>query len=344
MARAAPRMSQIDRLALAFTSEALALPAEGNVLVVRAAPSAFLDLVPPDRLRCAQSFRPLHDALAERGHAVAVRAEGPASMVVVNVTRSRAENFGNFALAFGILPPGGTLVVAGGKSDGIDSLARAVARHLPIAGAFVKAHGRVFWLTRPETLPDAVATWAREAAPSRNADGFLTAPGMFSPDHADPGSRRLAAVLEGRLSGRVADLGAGWGWLARTALDRSPAIAELDLYEAEATALDAARANVPDPRARFHWTDATGLGAGIPPYDFVIANPPFHQGRAAEPDLGAAFIVAAGRILKPAGRLMMVANRQLPYEATFEATFRHWEKLGEDGVYKIIQAQRPRRA
>ena len=79
----------------------------------------------------------------------------------------------------------------------------------------------------------------------------------------------------------------------------------------------------------------------MPPYDRVIANPPFHHGRAGEPDLGAAFIVAAGRILKPGGRLLMVANRQLPYEATLTATFRHCEKLAEDGVYKVIEAERP---
>ena len=84
--------------------------------------------MPADRLRCAQSFRPLHDALAERGHAVSARAEGPAAMVVVNLTRSRAENLGNFARGLEILPPGGTLVVAGAKSDGIDSLARARSR------------------------------------------------------------------------------------------------------------------------------------------------------------------------------------------------------------------------
>ena len=75
----------------------------------------------------------------------------------------------------------------------------------------------------------------------------------------------------------------------------------------------------------------------------MISNPPFHQGRAAEPDLGAAFIAAAARILKPAGRLLMVANRQLPYEATLDAAFRHWEKLSEDGAYKVMAAERPRR-
>lgn len=337
-------MPQTDRLALAVETGALALPEAGVVLVLRAAPSPFLELIPLDRLRCEQSFRPLHDALAARGHAVSARASGPAEAVVVNLTRSRAENLGNVARGLEALAPGGLMVVAGAKSDGVDSLARQVGRALPLEGGFVKAHGRVVWLRRPQALPEPVADWARDAALARNADGFLTAPGMFSPDHADPGSRRLAAHFPGRLAGRVADLGAGWGWLAQAALDAGPGIAALDLYEAEALALDAARANLDDPRVRFHWTDATGLGPGVPPYDWVITNPPFHQGRAGEPDLGAAFIAAAARILKPAGRLLLVANRQLPYEAALDATFRHVERLAEDGLYKVVAAGRPRRS
>jgi len=336
-------MSNSDRLARAFETQALALPPSGPILVMRAAPSDFLDLVPADRLRCAQSFRPLHDALADSGHAVSVRAEAPAAMVVVNLTRSRAENLGNVARGLDLLSPGGTLVVTGAKTDGVDSLARQVDRVLPTDGAFVKAHGRVFWLTRPDLLPAEVAAWAAAAAPARNADGFLTAPGMFSPEHVDPGSRRLAAAVAGRLSGRVADLGAGWGWLAGAVLGQSPAIAELDLYEAEALALDAARANVTDPRARFHWADVTRIGPGVPPYDAVVANPPFHQGRAADPDLGADFIAAARRILKPSGHFYLVANRQLPYEAVLAIAFREWEKLAEDGSYKVLHAERPRR-
>ena len=114
-------------------------------------------------------------------------------------------------------------------------------------------------------------------------------------------------------------------------------------YEAELAALEAARTNVPDPRAGFHWTDVTGLGAGGEPYDAVIMNPPFHQGRAAEPDLGAGFIAAAARILKPHGRLVMVANRQLPYEAALDAAFRRWTRLEEAGGYKLLEAEGPRR-
>ena len=62
------------------------------------------------------------------GHAVPLRAEAPAAMVVVNLTRSRAENLGNVARGLDLLSPGGTLVVTGAKTDGVDSLARQVAR------------------------------------------------------------------------------------------------------------------------------------------------------------------------------------------------------------------------
>jgi 16S rRNA (guanine1207-N2)-methyltransferase len=265
-------------------------------------------------------------------------------MVVVNLTRSRAENLGAVARALGLLPEGGVLAINGAKTEGVDSIVRQLGTLLPIAGAFVKAHGRVVWVQRPAHLPEVVARWAAEAAPSRNPEGFVTAPGLFSPDRADPGSRMLAGVLAGRLRGRVADLGAGWGWLAHAALAASPEIAALDLYEAEARALDAARLNVTDPRAGFHWSDVARLGPGVAPYDAVIANPPFHQDRAADPELGRAFIAAAARILKPSGRLYLVANRQLPYEAEVTARFAVQERLAEDRAFKVITAGRPLKA
>ena len=321
-------MPHIDRLALAFQTGALGLPAAGDVLVLRAAPSPFLDLVPPDRLRCVQSFRPVHDALAERGHAVSARAEGPAAMVVVNLTRSRAENLGNIARGLGMLPPGGTLVIAGAKSDGVESLARQVARALPLDGAFVKAHGRVAWLTRPDRAAGGGGGLGGDAAPGRNAEGFVTAPGLFSPDKPTPaaaGSRRASPGGSPAASPTSARAGGGWRRRCSRRSRRSP--------RSTSTRRRRRRSTPRAPTSPIRGRGSTGptppgSAPGVPPYDAVITNPPFHQGRAAEPDLGAAFIAAAARILKPAGRLVMVANRQLPYEATLAAAFRHWEKLG----------------
>ncbi len=335
-------MAQSDRLATAILSHELALPGDGTILVIRAQPGQALPLLPPDQLLCEQGFRPTQDILIEQGFTVEPLVTAPAAMAIVVLTRSRPENLGNVARALTLLPPGGLLAVDGAKTDGVDSLAKLIASVIPLEGQMTKAHGRVFWLRRPATLPPVVADWQAASTLRANPEGFVTAPGMFSPDAVDPGSQRLARAFAGRLKGRVADLGAGWGWLSLRALEE-PGVTQIDLYEAEFHAVEAARRNIDDPRASFFWSDVTSLRRGTPPYDSVISNPPFHQGRAAEPDLGIGFIAAAARILKPSGQFLMVANRQLPYEAALDARFKHWERLSEDGAYKVILAQRPRR-
>lgn len=335
-------MPQSDRLATAIASQAFDLPVTGPILFIRATSGPALGLIGPGRLLCEQSLRFAHDLLGEQGFEVTPRAEAPVAAAIVALTRSRAENFGNIARALGLLPEAGLIVVNGAKTEGVDSLAKQVGAVLPLEGQLTKAHGRVFWLRRPASLPEAVDRWREAARPARNADGFFTEPGIFSAEGIDPGSLRLADILPGRLKGRVADLGAGWGWLSLSALKADPRVERVDLYEAEARALEMARLNVTDPRAGFHWSDVASLGRGVPPYDAVIANPPFHRGRAAEPELGAAFIDAAARILKPSGQFLMVANRQLPYESTLDARFKHWERLSEEGGYKILSATRPR--
>jgi 16S rRNA (guanine1207-N2)-methyltransferase len=64
------------------------------------------------------------------------------------------------------------------------------------------------------------------------------------------------------LKGRVADLGAGWGYLSGEILAEQEGIAHLDLIEADHDMLEAARANVDDPRAAFHWADVTRFDPG----------------------------------------------------------------------------------
>ncbi len=117
----------------------------------------------------------------------------------------------------------------------------------------------------------------------------------------------------------------------------------LDLVEAEAAALECARRNVTDPRAAFHWADATRFHPSAP-VDAVVCNPPFHTGRSADPALGAAFIRNAAAMLQPHGHLWLVANRHLPYGPVLSDCFREVEDLGGDGSFRVIRAGRPQRA
>ncbi|MFT4715464.1 MAG: 16S rRNA (guanine1207-N2)-methyltransferase, partial [Paracoccaceae bacterium] len=261
------------------------------------------------------------------------------SWSLVEITRSKSETLGLIALAFAQSQPGGIVVVDGVKTDGIESVLKQCKGIFAVENTVAKSHGKLFWMIRPDTLPAQSQAWQKALVPVLNGDGFWTAAGMFSSEQIDKGSALLAGHLDDRIKGAVADLGAGWGWLAAQAI-KSDNLKTIDLFEAEKTALDAAKLNVADPRAQFHWSNVSTL-ADAGQYDTVICNPPFHQGRAAEPAIGIEFIRKAAQILKPNGSLWLVANRQLPYEAALEQNFSHWKLLEQTNVFKAIHAVKP---
>jgi len=105
--------------------------------------------------------------------------------------------------------------------------------------------------------------------------------------------------------------------------------------------------NVTDPRAEFHWADATQFklsGTVAKGFDGIVMNPPFHTARAAEPSLGKAFIASAAKLLAPHGTLWMVANRHLPYEAEAQSHFNQVTEIAGDARFKVIEAEKPRRS
>ncbi len=279
-----------------------------------------------------QGFFPVAKVLERAGYAVFPRAEGRFGMALVNLTRAKAENLANIARACAMSD--GLVLVNGAKTEGIESLLKAVKNITPVE-VISKAHGKVFWL---EAAP-MPAEWLAGGDMAANKAGFITAPGMFSSEKVDIGSALLAPYLKG-LKGRVADLGAGWGWLAAQAL--GPDVSEMVLFEAEHMALAAARRNLADARVCFEWADVLALPKRAP-FDVVISNPPFHQSRAAEPALGVGFIGAAAKLLKPKGRLLMVANRQLPYERALNGAFRKVNMLAQTNGFKLFEASLPKR-
>lgn len=330
---------KISRLSTLLDDAPDLLPAEGTVLVLGPRAGSDLSALPVDRVRAVQGFRPDHDALAAQGYKVTAEPAGnDHAAALVILPRSRAEGRAMVAEAAARVRPGAPVWIDGQKTDGIDTMLRDLRGRAEVAGSLVKAHGRIFAFAGGDAAP--FADW--QAQPLTPAEGFRTMPGVFSAEAVDRGSLLLAAALPADLKGRVADLGAGWGWLAAQVLAR-PGVKSVDLVEADHLALACARANVTDPRAIFHWLDATQFKPERV-CDVVVMNPPFHQGRAADPSLGASFIAAAARVLSPAGVLWMVANRHLPYEAALTAAFREVQELPGDGGFKLFRASHPQRA
>ncbi len=322
-----------ERLRFAIETGGLPLPDTGRVAWFGAPQDAALPAGPDWQV--IHSFRPDHDAWARRGVSVSPDPEGLYQAAIVTLPRARDLAEARIAAACAAAP-GGLIVVEGAKTDGIEAIARALRARVPLDGQVSKAHGKCLWFR----AGDALADWARPEL-YRNAEGVMVAPGVFSADAADPASRALAEALPAVLKGHVADLGAGWGWLARAAL-RCAGVRSLHLVEADRPALTAARENIDDPRAAFHWADALDWEPPVL-FDHVIMNPPFHDGRKGDPEIGRSFIAAAARILAPNGTLWLVANRHLPYETALARHFREVEERPGPSRFKILRAARPAR-
>lgn len=326
----------VSRLSLALDQNALALP-DGAVTLWN--PPADLDLgfAPLNQLHFVQGFAPAFDALTASGASVQPRAsETKTAANVVFCHRAKAASFAALADALANTTPGGLVAVEGAKTDGIEPVLKALKSRFDGVESYAKAHGKLAWFTRPDTLPD-LADWTREA--THLPDGFVTFPGVFSADGIDKGSALLAQHLPKNLKGAVADFGAGWGYLSRHVLAQE-AVKTLDLVEADALALDAARLNIQDPRARFHWADMAKFSGGL--YDVIVSNPPFHTTRLPTPELGQMFINRARAMLASKGQFWMVANRNLPYEQTLTDSFSQVDIVVQTGGFKVICARRPK--
>jgi 16S rRNA (guanine1207-N2)-methyltransferase len=293
-------------------------------------------------IHAVQGFRPDFRALERMGVVVTPRAEGEGyAATLILAGRHRGLNELRVAEAIERTKPGGLVVVAGSKDDGIASLRRRLAGLVEIEGALPKYHGLAFWFRRETRAGDA-APALRAANPARLVEGrYRTAPGMFSHDRVDAGSRLLVENLPADLRGHVADFCAGWGFVAAEVAGGFPAVSALDLHEADFEALEAARINLEGTaqEKKFLWTDLAAEPVERR-YDAVVMNPPFHKGRATAPEIGAGMIRAAAQALKPGGRLVMVANRQLPYEAVLEAAFSSWGEVARDNAFKVFSARR----
>lgn len=274
--------------------------------------------------------------------ALALEDAAPASLagMAIAAPPGTLERRYTLALALRALQPGAPLTAMAPKTKG----GNRIAKELESFGCTVEAtsarHQRISEAIRPATF-SAQAEASLDAAIADGAPrmvanlGLWSQPGVFSWDRIDTGTALLLSVLPG-LTGRGADLGCGIGILARAVLE-SAAVTELDLLDIDRRAIAAARRNVEDARARFHWADVRKT-ADLGGFDFIVMNPPFHDGGIEDRALGEAFVKQAFRMLRASGRAWLVANVHLPYESVMSSSFANVELRAEQTGYKVYEA------
>ncbi len=351
--------SLLETLLLPFASGAMPWPPDSPVVFLGAREGAAFHRLNLQHLVCEQDFKPWADELQTSGlrvinfemgehlerRALAASIPAAAALVLVLPPRQRDQARTLLARASVLARAGGVIVAAMRNAEGARSGEADFARLLGPPTTVSKHKARVFWArVDPASLDrDLQSQWlGGDAVRPIAQDRFLSRPGLFAWDRIDTASALLAAQLPTDLHGRGADLGAGYGYLAAEVLARNPQVSALDLYEADQRALELARANLArlhsDTAVQldFHWHDVT-LGL-LGSYDFIVSNPPFHQGRADAPELGRAFIAAAADALVDNGSLWLVANRHLAYETILAARFASVRTLVQRDGFKVIEA------
>ncbi len=291
-------------------------------------PPAILAEVAPDAAQVSP--------LALGGMALEDLADGSLDRVVVYAPGGVLERRYVMAQALRVLKTGAELIVLAQKTRGGARLADELTAFGGAVRETAKRHHRICQITVP-AAPTGLADALAEGGPRVvEALGLWSQPGVFSWNRLDPGSALLLKSLP-PLAGRGADLGCGYGVLAREVLTR-PDVTDLWLLDIDRRAVAAAKRNIADARAHFLQADARAAPPELADLNFVVMNPPFHIEGQEDRGLGVAFIEASARMLRRGGRCVMVANIALPYEVHLATNFNRVTTLARTGGFKVFEA------
>lgn len=256
-----------------------------------------------------------------------------------------------FLAAFRALRDGGRLYLAGANHGGIKSaIGDAESLFGPSTLLAYRRSNRVVQFTkepRDEYLPEEYRVPGLEAGTYQSFDvtvqgqvyAVRTRPGVFSWRGLDPGTAMLLDNLEVRATDEVLDVGAGCGIIglhaARRAGTERVTLVDVDLLATESAA-ETLRANAMEGVEVL-------LGDGVAAvadaeFSLVVSNPPFHSGHAMEGAMVQALIDEAYQVLRPRGRLVLVANRFLPHNRSMERVFGSVETLAQNARFHVLSA------
>ncbi len=167
---------------------------------------------------------------------------------------------------------------------------------------------------------------------------FETDAGTFSKTRLDPGSRLMLDSLP-PLSGRLVDLGCGWGALGVTLAIQNPGLA-VEMVDVNERAVGLAAKNAlanGAANARAYWSDA--LSSVEPGMDVCVTNPPIRAGKAVI----YGFFSQAAQALAPGGQLFVVIRKQQGAPSALNylrQIFASAEVVARDAGYWILRAVR----
>ena len=166
---------------------------------------------------------------------------------------------------------------------------------------------------------------------------FTTDAGVFSRGEVDFGTDTLLRALPGEMTGRVLDLGCGWGAVGVSVGKKYPAC-RIVMSDVNERALDLARKNAAANGVRAETVQSDGLEKVEGTFDYILTNPPIRAGKQVIYRL---FAQSAEK-LTGEGALYLVIRKQQGAESALKylkTVFRRVETVEKSGGFWVIRCQ-----
>ena len=248
---------------------------------------------------------------------------------------------------------GGRCVIAGATNEGAKSAARLM--ELLFGASHLLASESGFRIVSAVKLGAVAPVLDEFATPLLDHNAFhrveaklrgmpitlFTRPGVFSWEHLDEATEILAEQMHVHSGADVLDLGCGSGALGVVAGQLS-GTGRITMVDADSEAVRAAQRSgnaggLADVQAV---TSDIADAVRDERFDVVVSNPPFHVGKATALNVPMQFMRDAFHVLRPGGRLLLVANRTLPYEAALTDIFGNMRTVHDGQRFKVLSATR----
>ena len=168
-------------------------------------------------------------------------------------------------------------------------------------------------------------------------------PGVFCRDRLDPGTRVLLNHLPADIRGKVCDLGCGNGVLALSIKHQHPQTGVLACDDSE-LAVSSVQHNVQTLDLNLEVLHSNALSETDAHFDWILCNPPFHDGHTQQTEIAETMFRDAARHLTTDGQFLIVANRHLPYLPVLRRLYADVRVISADRRFSVYHCRSPKKA